>query len=97
MVIMSSYPTKWFSSSSCGGTSYGVVYLQCLLRWLLEHFSYMERLRQLGLFSQEKRKLKGNLVNVYKCLMEGIEDEGGRLFSVDKIMKYVQNCAKISG
>lgn len=29
-----------------------------------------------------KRKLRGNVVNVYKCLKELIEVKGGRLFSV---------------
>ena len=64
-------PWIWPVGSICGRMRRG-----------LEHLSYEERLRELGLLCLKKRRLRGDLRNAYKYLTGGCQEDGTRLFAV---------------
>lgn len=53
----------------------------------LKHLLSEEKLRDLGLFSLEKIRLRGDCISVYKHIKHGSQDDGGRIFGGEQTVE----------
>ena len=63
----------------------------------MENPSYKDRLRDLGLFSLEKRRPQGDLMAAFQYLKEGYKKEGDRIFSKVWCDRTKGNGSKLKG
>ena len=61
----------------------------------LQHLSYKDRLRELGLFSLEKRRLWGDLSAAFPYLKGDYKQEGSQLFTRDDDGRTSGKCLKL--
>jgi len=61
----------------------------------MEHLCHEETLRELGLFSLEKRRLWGDLIVVFQYLKGAYKKDGDRLFSIACCKKTRDNGFKL--